>query len=183
MAADVLIVPGWMNSGPEHWQTIWERDTPAYQRVTQSDWDNPRRPDWIANLDRAVEQASAPVVFVAHSLGCIAVAAWAETASPAVRSRCAGAFLVAPADVDRPDLDPALRAWQPAPRARLPFPSLMVASHTDDYVTFSRATALAASWGSELVDAGEAGHLNTAAGYGPWPDGRRLLAEFIRRVT
>ncbi|MFB9360579.1 alpha/beta hydrolase [Amorphoplanes nipponensis] len=31
-------------------------------------------------------------------------------------------------------------------------------------------------WGAELVDAGDAGHLETASGYGPWPDGERLVA-------
>jgi predicted alpha/beta hydrolase family esterase len=183
VTAAILVVPGWQNSGPEHWQSYWERDDPTFERVDQRDWDTPERKDWIANLDRAVEQASAPLVFVAHSLGCIAVAAWAETASAGALRKCRGAFLVAPADVDRVDVVAELRSWRPVPQRGLPFPSVVVASHTDEYVTFPRAEALANAWGSRLADAGEAGHLNTAAGYGPWPSGRRLLTDLIERVT
>lgn len=172
-----------MNSGLEHWQSHWERDDPSFTRVAQREWDNPARADWIANLDRAVQAASAPVVFVAHSLGCIAVAAWAEMAVEDARRKCVGAFLVAPADVDRVDVVPELRTWRPMPLHRLPFASIVVASHTDEYVTFPRAEALAQSWGSTLVDAGDAGHLNTTAGYGPWPSGRALLAGLVHRVT
>jgi uncharacterized protein len=183
VTAAILIVPGWQNSGPEHWQSQWECDDPAFTRVDQHDWDTPKRADWVANLDRAVEDASAPVVFVAHSLGCIAVAAWAETASEHARRKCRGAFLVAPADVDREDAVEELRAWRPVPQSRLPFSSVVVASHTDEYVTFPRARAFADAWGSTLLDAGDAGHLNTTAGYGPWPSGRRLLTEFMDGLT
>jgi len=31
----VLIVPGWTNSGPQHWQTLWEHEHPEYRRVEQ----------------------------------------------------------------------------------------------------------------------------------------------------
>jgi predicted alpha/beta hydrolase family esterase len=183
MVPTILVVPGWMNSGPEHWQSLWERSHPTYQRVAQRDWNNPVRSEWVDGLDRAVARASAPVVFVAHSLGCVAVAAWAEAAFEAARQHVGGAFLVAPADVDRPDVVAELRSWRPLPRARLPFPSVIVASHTDEYVEFSQARAMAERWHSDLVDAGEAGHLNTAAGYGPWPEGHRLLGDLIERVT
>jgi predicted alpha/beta hydrolase family esterase len=52
-----------------------------------------------------------------------------------------------------------------------------VASRTDPYLTFERATELAKAWGSSLVEAGDAGHLNTDAGYGPWPDGEGILSD------
>ena len=35
---------------------------------------------------------------------------------------------------------------------------------------------MAKAWGAELVDIGDAGHINTSAGYGEWPAGERLLA-------
>jgi hypothetical protein len=59
----------------------------------------------------------------------------------------------------------------------------MVASQTDPYLSFERAGELARAWGSALVDAGDAGHLNTVAGYGPWPAGERILRDLVARVT
>jgi predicted alpha/beta hydrolase family esterase len=37
--------------------------------------------------------------------------------------------------------------------------------------------ALLADWGARLAKVGAVGHLNPAAGFGPWPDGRALIAE------
>jgi uncharacterized protein len=179
----IMMVPGWTNSGPDHWQTHWQRLHPDYRRVHQKDWDHPDPTDWTAALESAVRDADARVVLVAHSLGCIVVAKWIATASPESRSKVVGAFLVAPSDVDRPDAPEPLRVWRPVPMRALPVPSLIVASRSDEYLAIARAQVLAKAWGSELVDAGDAGHLNTASGYGPWPEGHRWLVEFIDRVT
>ena len=80
MATSVLIVPGYNNSGPEHWQSLWERAHPEYRRVMQRDWDSPERHEWVSALDEAIAQAPQPVVLVAHSLGCLAVVHWAARA-------------------------------------------------------------------------------------------------------
>lgn len=64
--------------------------------------------------------------------------------------------------------------------APLPFPATVIASRTDHYMRFARAP-LAAAWGAGLVDYGDAGHINAAAGFGPWPDGPRLLAALQAR--
>jgi uncharacterized protein len=65
----------------------------------------------------------------------------------------------------------------------LPFLSVVVASRTDPYLSVERATEFAQAWGSSLVDAGDAGHLNTDAGYGPWPEGERILMKLAASVT
>ena len=84
----VLIVPGWENSGPDHWQTLWERADPRrFRRVEQRDWDTPRPEDWIRELDTAIAAEPAPAVLVAHSLGCIAIAHWAARCA---RPACGG---------------------------------------------------------------------------------------------
>jgi predicted alpha/beta hydrolase family esterase len=57
----------------------------------------------------------------------------------------------------------------------LPFPTILVASRNDPYTTFAQFQRYAEDWGSELFDAGEAGHLDTASGYGPWPGGKRMV--------
>ncbi len=170
----VLVVPGWGDSGPEHWQSLWEKAHPDFQRVAQRDWLYPICSEWVETLRAAIRAAGAPVVLVAHSLGCLAIAHCVQaTAPPDLPIR--GALLVAPPDVERPDFPPVLEGFAPIPRARLPFPSIVVASRNDPFSEFARAEALAAAWGSRLVDVGEQGHVNADAGFGPWPDGERLL--------
>lgn len=38
---EVLILPGYLSSGPAHWQSLWEHENPGYRRVEQRDWDFP----------------------------------------------------------------------------------------------------------------------------------------------
>jgi predicted alpha/beta hydrolase family esterase len=79
MPTPVLILPGWQNSGPLHWQSQWEV-AHGYRRVEQHDWMRPLRGDWIARLEDVLlsGDTDVPVVLVAHSLGCQLVAAWAS---------------------------------------------------------------------------------------------------------
>src|SRR6478609_12161098 len=93
--ASVLILPGLGNSGPAHWQSLWQTEH-GYRRVEQANWDQPRLGDWLSSLQAAVDAASGGVVLVAHSLACSLVAHFAK-AQPA---RVLGAFLVSPADVE-----------------------------------------------------------------------------------
>ncbi|WP_329569856.1 RBBP9/YdeN family alpha/beta hydrolase [Kitasatospora sp. NBC_01266] len=171
-----LVLPGWQNSGPEHWQSRWERLDPRLVRVEQADWDHPQRSDWVATLDRAVRAQPAPVLLVAHSLGCVTVAHWAAQADQQARAAVLGALLVAPADIDNVRI-PALATFSPIPLLPLPFPSTLVASADDPYCTPERARLLARGWGSRLVEPGARGHLNSESGLGDWPEGRALLTE------
>jgi predicted alpha/beta hydrolase family esterase len=142
----------------------------------QVNWDEPDRGDWIATLDRAIASAPARPLVVAHSLGCITVAHWAEQQDLGAHTRLAGALLVAPADVEQSVAARSLEAFAPIPATRFRFPAIVVASRNDQYAAFERAAHFAATWGAELVDAGHAGHINTDAGFGPWPAGEALLA-------
>jgi predicted alpha/beta hydrolase family esterase len=67
------------------------------------------------------------------------------------------------------------------PVARLPIETIVVASRNDPWVSMERARFFAQSWGSELVDAGDVGHLNSGYGLGDWPEGWRLLEALIGR--
>lgn len=171
-SAHVLILPGWRNSGPAHWQSRWE-DAHGYTRVQQHDWDQPLRGDWLMQLEEAVLTCGEPAVLVAHSLGCIQVAAWAAHSQNTQRVKAA--LLVAPGDVERADVRALLPSWSPIVRQRLPFESVLVASRNDPYCSFARAEGLACDWGAELVDMGAAGHLNAESGLGDWPQGQSLL--------
>jgi predicted alpha/beta hydrolase family esterase len=172
----ILTVPGLNGSGPAHWQTLWERSDPGTVRADLGMWNTPHRNSWVTRLDQAIRLAQAPVILVAHSLGCQAVAWWAALSPQPYGWPVAGALLVAPADVDRADAPAELRGFAPGPRAPLPFPSIVVASTDDPWVEPARAHSMAADWGSHFVDIGALGHINAASGIGSWPDGRDLLA-------
>ncbi len=176
----VFLLPGWMNSDADHWQSHWERRH-GDQRVDQADWEWPRRGDWMARLDEVLQQTPGlierPALLVAHSLGCQLVAAWA--AHSAHTARVAGALLVAAPDTEREDMPPQLHNWRPIRRQRLPFPSVLVSSTDDPFCSPERSAGMASDWGATLVVAGAKGHLNAASGLGDWPEGRALL----RRIT
>ncbi len=171
-SSNVLLLPGWQNSGPEHWQSLWQT-AHGYTRVEQHDWQRPLRGDWIARLEEVVLDQPAPVVLVAHSLGCLLVAAWASHSRNTHRVKAA--LLVAPGDVEREELRPVLTSWAPIPLQRLPFKSVLVGSGNDPYCTEVRARAFAHVWGAEYFDAGHQGHLNAESGLGLWPAGHALL--------
>ena len=178
--AEVLLLPGWQNSGSGHWQTRWEA-LHGDRRVQQHDWMRPLRGDWSAQLEEAVLAAAGPVVFAAHSMGCLLVAAWA--AHSRHTDRVAGALLVAPGDLEREDLRQQIPGWAPIVRQRLPFPSILVGSTDDPYCSAERARGLATDWGARFVDLGARGHVNADSGLGDWPEGRALLLELMNPDT
>jgi hypothetical protein len=171
---NVLILPGWQNSGPEHWQSRWE-DLHGYRRVDQHDWMAPKRGDWMARLEEVVLGCDGPVVLVAHSLGCILTAAWAAHSQNTHRVKAA--LLVAPGDAEREALRGVLPSWSPIAMQALPFPSVLVGSRDDPYCGFERVQAMAQAWGSRFVDLGEAGHINAETGLGDWPQGHAWLLD------
>lgn len=176
--SEVLTVPGLWGSGPQHWQTHWEAKHPRWQRVQQRNPDLADREEWVATLDAAIRACAAPPVLAAHSLGCSLVAQWVQDhGGEGVRA----ALLVAPSDVEAPAYPIEGRSFASIPRPRLPFPSVVVASTNDQYVTVDRAKSFADSWGSRLVLIGDAGHVNAVSGHGPWPEGEAMLLELLDR--
>jgi predicted alpha/beta hydrolase family esterase len=163
-----IIVPGWRDSGPGHWQTLWQAQLPDAERVVQDDWYTPRRADWVQALERLILSRPEPVVVVAHSLGCITTV---HLGAEAV-ARVHGALLVAPADPERRGV---LIDFAPVPAEPLPYRSLVVASNTDPYCPVRLAGAYARGWGSEFVRLQDAGHINVESGHGHWPLGWALL--------
>jgi len=177
--AEILIIPGYTNSGPDHWQTRWQSKLSTARRVEQVEWSKPVREDWTAKVAEAVNAAERPVVLVAHSLGVPATI----QAIPQFRKTVAGAFLVAPPDVANPAIRPKhLMTFGPYPRDPLPFPSIVIASRDDPYSAFDVAEDTAAAWGSLFIDAGERGHINAESGHGPWPEGSLTFAKFLSQL-
>jgi len=170
----IVIVPGWRNSGPGHWQSLWADALPRAVRVSQSDedWLRPKCHAWVQAISRTVLAQPVPVVLVAHSLGCIAV-----THLPGeVARRVHGALLVAPADPERRGV---LSDFAPVPYHPLPYRSIVVASTNDPFCPVRTAGAYARAWKSEFVRLPDAGHINLEAGFGPWPLGSALLQSLL----
>lgn len=170
----MLLLPGWLNSGPGHWQTLWE----GYygdRRVDQHDWEAPRRGDWMARLDEVMADHPAPrLLLAAHSLGCHLVAAWA--AHSRHTARVAGALLAAPPDPAQDDWPAQLRpSWNEPTLQALPFAACVLASTDDPFDRAGRAAQLASAWGARHVSLGARGHLNGDSGLGLWPQGRAYL--------
>lgn len=177
--ATILIVPGYTGSGPDHWQSRWAGKLSTARVVEQADWDNPVLEDWTERLAHAVNGSERPVVLIAHSLGVATVV----RGIPQFRAPVAGAFLVSPPDLELEGNLPAnLMAFGPYPRDPLPFPSVVAASSNDPYCALDVAEDIANAWGSALVHAGEAGHINVESGYGPWPEGSMAFANFLTRL-
>lgn len=180
----VVIVPGLRAHVADHWQTLLGEHLTAtgapVRAVPPLEVDRLSRHARVTALDAVLAEITGPVVLVAHSAGVITTAHWAQTATRPVL----GALLAAPADLETPlpagypttaELDAG--GWNPIPRTRLPFPSIMAISTNDPLARHRRVTGLAEVWGSRPVTIGAAGHLNTASGYGPWPLAAELVAE------
>jgi len=177
--ADILIVPGYTGSSEQHWQTRWESKLSTARRVHQREWSKPVREDWTRAVADAVNEATKPVVIVAHSLGVATVV----QAVPLFEKPVAGAFFVAPPNLADETIKPRhLMTFGPYPRDPLPFPSVVVASRNDPFSSFEAAEDAAGAWGSLFVDAGDVGHLNAESGHGPWPEGLLTFGRFLSKL-
>ncbi|MGB8516729.1 MAG: alpha/beta fold hydrolase [Gallionella sp.] len=173
MQTRALILPGYNDSDPGHWQSLWQTAQPNFSRVQQRDWDNPVCAEWVANLEKAVALAGENVVLVAHSLGCLLVAHWAAQTQLKIK----GALLAAPPDPTATDFPKEIRGFAPLPMQALKFPSIIVASSDDPYGDLIFAQFCAVAWRSHFVNIGAAGHINTASGLGSWRVGFALYQQ------
>lgn len=164
----VLIVPGLHGSADGHWQSIWQTRLPNSVRVIQDDWDTADLQKWSLCL-LETSQSLERFWIVAHSFGVLT----ALYALPAIIDRVAGVFFVAPADPDKFAVSDLLPVLDKA------VPGVLVASHTDPWMTFSKALQLAERYGLPVLDAGEAGHINVDSGYGEWPQGWQWFADAV----
>jgi predicted alpha/beta hydrolase family esterase len=167
-----LIVPGLKSSGPTHWQTWLERRVAGSIRVSQRDWNDPHLPDWSSRVRREIVRSTGPVFIAAHSFGTLA----AVQAASDHAERIAGALLVAPADPE------SFGVAEFLPTKPLGFPVIVVASTNDPWMPFDGARRWSELWRADLINLGEAGHINADAGFGPWPEGLALL-ERLRRAA
>ena len=171
----IFTVPGLFNSGPQHWQTHWENEY-GFVRIEQQDWETPVCDDWLQTIDAVVNQQPLnKVVLIGHSLACCTIVRWSEKYKRIIK----GVLLVAPSDVEAPSYPPGTTGFSPMPKFKLHFPSMIIASSNDEYVTFERAKEFAGNWGSEFINAGELGHINSTSDLGLWPFGYTYLKRLM----
>ena len=176
---DLLVVPGYQGSGTGHWQTWMEEQLPRARRAIGIDWDEPVLEHWVDGILCNLRKPAEPCWIVAHSFGCLAGVVAADRAP----DRIAGVFLVAPADPER--FNPTGVRREPyeeasladfLPHRRLRQLGVVVSSNDDPWVSASVAAQWARRWGLRFTNIGNAGHINVASGFGPWPQGIEMLA-------
>ncbi|MEV0267904.1 alpha/beta hydrolase [Hamadaea sp. NPDC050747] len=168
-----LLVPGRGIPRPDHWMRRWSAAHPQYMWAPEPPGPPLILADRVAALHAAVSESDEPAILIAHSAGCITTVTWAAHHRGPVRA----ALLVTPPYVDGFEPEDSSDLPWVVPRSRLPFRAVVVASRTDPYTTFAQFEQFAEDWGAELVDAGDVGHLDTATGFGPWPQGEQLVDE------
>lgn len=174
----ILLVPGDRSPGPRHWQSLWEAQCSDCRRVDLGMWDEPHRNTWVNKLNIAIHQADRPVILVAHGLGCLAVAWWAEYEQPSYANPVVGALFAAPPDVDRPGSDPRLAHFGACPRKPLPFPGFLTANRGDTFCSLRTAQRLASDWGCRFVFGDQAD--TGAQTAGDWLFGKKLLGRLLQ---
>jgi len=176
---NTVFVAGYGNSIEGHWQAEWHKKTKNSYWIEQADWDNPNKSDWVDALDKLLQTLAGPVLLVTHSLGGSTLIEWNKNHS----ANIIGALIVAVPDVNSDYFPSVITGYQDLPLQALPFPSLMLASTDDPYASFERASYFAQCWGCSLLNMGELGHINSASNLGEWPQGRKILDQFIDSIT
>jgi len=171
---EIIVLPGIGGSGSQHWQTLWQNQNAGIVRFEPSDWHAPELDDWLAALDRAVNQARTPPILIAHSLACLLVAHWAAREPAPI----AGAFLVSVPDPSTPVFPAEASSFANPPAAPFPFPALIVASTNDPYGNVDYMRKCGGQWAATLVEVGPLGHINGASGVRDWPQGWALFEAF-----
>ena len=178
----IILVYGYDGSGPGHWQRwlhaeLQQREVPvAFPALP--DPAAPQKDVWVAVLAESLAAARTPVTFVCHSLGCWAVD---HLLSARGTSGVHGALLVAPPSPYL--LFEPVESFLPPPRrtdmwAPIATRSLVVGSDNDEFTTSDEFGTIARSLGARCHLLHGAGHINVAAGYGPWP----FVLDWLRSV-
>lgn len=168
----IILVPGLRDSDEYHWQSCWGRCFPFWRRISQRNWLEPDIENWISAIKRELATCPMPAILIGHSFGALASCRLVQTQSVNV----VGIVMVAPAEPSFFGLEDAV-----SPK-KLPVPSIIFASQNDPLLPYKRAMFWAECWGGDLIDIGEAGHINAESGYGEWDYGLERLTEFCEEL-
>ena len=169
-----IIVPGVGGSEATHWQSWLQQQLVSSSRVQQKHWDRPVLNEWVAQFVKTVAAVKAPVQIIAHSFGCLtAVAALAE--HPELNAKVKNLLLVAPANPARFGESGfarhSLRDYQAYfQQLKITAPTTLLISENDPWLSYVDALQLAQAWQLTPINLGQVGHVNVAAGFGPFPE-------------
>ena len=176
----ILILPGWQDSSPQHWQSLWLKKYQNSVKVLQKDWMFPKKDEWVNALNDYIKKNKVKdIILVGHSLACVTFAFWSNEYFSKSSALIKGALFVSPSDVDLPNFPKEIQGFSPMPLEKLNFKSVVVSSDDDPWVSLDRAKYFAKCWGAELINIGSHGHINTDAGFGEWPEGENLLQKLL----
>jgi predicted alpha/beta hydrolase family esterase len=175
---NIKIVPGLNNSGPEHWQTIWEKKY-GFTRVSQEEWDYPVYKEWEKNLiENLSSENSCDIVLITHSLGCLLTV----KAMPKIRKYLKAVFLVAPPDPKSQQFPDFLDSFEYLPEANLELPGILVYSENDQYASPLFCIEKGKQWGFETISVGKKGHINSDSNIDDWSEGFNLFQKLLERI-
>ncbi len=169
-----LLLHGLEGSGPEHWQTwvagrLRERGLEvAYPSLP--DADNPRLDRWLGVLDDELARLpAAETTVLCHSLGSLL---WLHHAARRLSAKVARALLVSPPQPDEDDTQSP--GFRPVPLDRegvaaVATETRLVCSTDDPWCPPATSRRIGEAIGAPIDWLENAGHVNTAGGYGPWP--------------
>ena len=168
------LVPGFNGSDEYQWQTFWARSLINAKIIAQDNWgEGAVRDDWTKKIENELQAEDfSKIVLIGHSLGVATIIHWAKSFGHKIR----GALLVAPTNVDELAKPISISGFSPMPMEKLPFPSIIVASTNDDWVSIEKAAEYCKAWGSKMEVIGPMGHINSDSRLGEWPRGREILA-------
>ncbi|MCZ8075756.1 MAG: alpha/beta hydrolase [Paucibacter sp.] len=171
----LLIIPGLHDSGPAHWQTWLQAQFRDARRVRQHDFSQPDLLRWAERIRSTIDHAGpGEWIAVAHSFGTLALSRHLQDQPD---SPIRQALLVAPAEPDKFGLAALL------PQQRLRVPSTLIASESDPWMSAQSAQRWARRWGSNYSNLGRVGHINTEAGFGPFPLAKRWVESALARAA
>src|SRR4051812_15196528 len=172
LSRSFLILHGLEGSGPDHWQTWLARELrDRGERVSYPDLPDPFDPkpdEWRAALQPELAALEGERIVLCHSLGCLL---WLLNARDGATDVADRVLLVAPPKTS--EVEPVVR-FQPdgvtaADLARAAGQTLMLWSEPDSYCPQTAPVAFPGIF-ENTKHIPDSGHLNSDAGYGPWPD-------------
>lgn len=167
----VLILHGWGGSDFPHWQSHLASEVAKnYGTVSFFAFSNPEFPTldvWRQELITHLEEF-APDIIICHSLANILWFHLCNGGSLHAMKKVQKLYLVAP-----PRLDCAigeLSTFFPvgAPKELHAMKTLLITSTDDPYLSTHEAQLLQETLGVDMMVLQEAGHINTASGFGRW---------------
>ncbi len=174
---NIYTIPGLYGSGPDHWQTHWEK-LYGYTRIEQADWNNPDYNKWYNNLfEKISSSGEQSVVLVAHSLGCHLIA----KSYPQLKQWIKGIFFVAPPDLDADVLKKNLSGFKSVPVV-FECPSWLVYSENDPFASVQYSKKMGLNYEMKCINVGLKGHINSYSNIGNWDEGIWLLNQMLKEI-